>query len=83
MGWDGPQGKPPQAVSAAPLPVSAQPKRPAGLSLRLFGGGQRENSAARLRLVSYQKTAQNARKAVPHHGEPPFLYGNCTRGKQI
>ena len=23
------------------------------------------------------------RKAVPHHGELPFLYGNCTRGKQI
>ena len=30
MGWDGPQGKPPQAVSTAEPSVSAKPKRPAG-----------------------------------------------------
>lgn len=82
MGWDGPQGKPPQAVSTAEPSVSAKPKRPAGRMPAVCRGLRGEN-AARFRLASYHTAGQNARKAAPHHGEPPFLYGNCTRGKQI
>lgn len=42
MGWDGPQGKPPQAVSTAEPSVSAKPKRPARAVCLRFAGGSGE-----------------------------------------
>lgn len=41
MGWDGPQGKPLQAVSTAEPSVSVKPKRPAG-RMPAVCRGQRE-----------------------------------------
>ncbi len=64
MGWDGPQGKPPQAVSTAEPSVSAKPKRPAGRMPAACRGLRGEN-AARFRLASYHTAGQNARKAGP------------------
>jgi len=62
MGWDGARGEPP----ALACDLTAEEK------------GQRGENAACFRLASYHTAGQNARKAVPHHGELPFLYGNCT-----
>lgn len=50
MGWDGPQGKPLQAVSTAEPSVSVKPKRPAG-RMPAVCGGQRGENAARFRLA--------------------------------
>lgn len=65
MGWDGPQGKPLQAVSTAEPSVSAKPKRPAGLSLRFAGGcGEKMPPAFVLHLTIQRGRMQERQRPI-------------------
>ena len=65
MGWDGPQGKPPQAVSTAEPSVSAKPKRPAGrMPAVCRGSGEKMPPAFVLHLTIRRGRMQERQRPI-------------------